>query len=326
MERAERRTSGKRKRRSSQPKSLTPKSPTRSSTHLSPNQRISPRRKSRRVASSKGTSKASIKASSKASIKALKSRTRYVTSSKPQKEYTSMINSYIVNSLVLLLGYDDTRYDVLMYKLKNPKGFTYGNTFSYIEDKKEVKDYLENVLDKEKNGIVIFTATNPVSIKNLETHYQSFIIDNPQKKLFIIDPAYFMDTELEAYHRKITKDVILPHYESLGFEPIYIDNYCQLTSRDVYCQTWSLILLIKILNKGLNRIPKDLYKEFTTQEKKSELYHFFSDIIKNLPNVCKRLKEIYKELIQSVEGENKKILEKINICEYFLNVFTEKNI
>jgi hypothetical protein len=111
---------------------------------------------------------------------------------------------------------------------------------------------------------------------------------------------------------------------------IYVYNYCQLSTKDIYCQTWTLITLLQELfeQKGLQFIktqttkkkkrkgnltisfrstktqkkPKGFLKNLSFYDKKRILKDFFVRILKD-KSICKQFKEIYNQSIQSEINE-----------------------
>jgi hypothetical protein len=226
-----------------------------------------------------------------------------------------------------------------------------GTTFSYLE--KEDQPILEKYLETlPENKISLFTASNFVDqlIKKEkeelkqeeleqeeleqeepeqeepETHFQSYIYDPLDKKLYVLDPAKSFGEESQ---RQITNQVIVPYFLSkrnlTQQDIILVPNYCQVSNRDVFCQTWSLILLIQTINKKegntfISDLPKTPKKKTiitaskkqkrepgflrnkTTEEKRIILKNFFVQILED-KKICKKFKEIYEKSISSLKKE-----------------------
>jgi hypothetical protein len=249
------------------------------------------------------------------------------------EKQTKEISSWLVSSLRDLMTEENVRNKIMSKELKkiyDIKSFVFGKSYSYLEKKhqEEVEKYLSKL---SKNKISIFTASNYVDPKidpDLETHFQSFIYYPLQKKLYIIDPAIHFGT---VYQREIANQVIIPYFiQNYGLnekdDMIYVYNYCQLSTKDIYCQTWTLITLLQELfeQKGLQFIktqttkkkkrkgnltisfrstktqknPKGFLKNLSFYDKKRILKDFFVRILKD-KSICKQFKEIYNESIQS---------------------------
>ena len=127
----------------------------------------------------------------------------------------------------------------------------------------------------------------------------------------VIDPAMIFD----VYASKITDNVVMPYYKEKGYEVEKLKNFCQQSSDDVYCQTWTLITLIEELNEGAH----DFLKDTTLEERKKFLVEFFKAIIL-VPNICQRLKEIYKKNVSN--NIIYPFLIEINPCEYVEKYFS----
>ena len=241
------------------------------------------------------------------------------------------IASWLTYSLRELMTYDDIRNSILRKYLVRLDLYHLGSTFSYLE--KEDQPILEKYLETlPENKISLFTASNFVDplIKEEkeepETHFQSYIYDPLDKKLYVLDPAKSFGEESQ---RQITNQIIVPYFLSkrnlTQQDIILVPNYCQVSNRDVFCQTWSLILLIQTINKKegntfISDLPKTPKKKTiitpskkqkrepgflrnkTTEEKRIILKNFFVQILED-KKICKKFKEIYEKSISSLKKE-----------------------
>lgn len=243
------------------------------------------------------------------------------------------ISSWITFALRSLMTYGDIRNRILTQQLEKTNKldiFDLGETFPYLEkkDKPEVEEYLSQL---SKDKISIFTASNfvdPSDNKDLETHFQSFIYHPIQKKLYIIDPALHFGSE---YQREIANQVIIPYFiKNYGLNEKndikLVSNYCQMSTRDVFCQTWTLILLLREISKNNISIflkikpvkvsrkttithPKKkrrrigFLRNLTLNNKRMILKDFFVEILKD-QTICKKFKKIYNESIDVEKGEH----------------------
>jgi hypothetical protein len=141
--------------------------------------------------------------------KTMKSRRQMIV----DEEYREAAVSWVLHSVKDVLGMEDNRKEVIKrfipdipnedhirtfdaeVKYKKGKGKTKGDKQQYdtnYESKlKEIRDYCTEIMQLEK--YVVFTATNIEEYqeygKDSETHYQTFIVDNIKKVLYVIDPA-----------------------------------------------------------------------------------------------------------------------------------------
>jgi hypothetical protein len=214
--------------------------------------------------------------------------------------------SWLLHSIKILLGDESIRrYIILKYnpelKYKNHiKTFDAfikpGKTREHKH--KEIKKYLQAISILKKDNVV-FTATNvQQDEEDIETHFQSFIVDNNNKKVYGIDPAYNKNEEdfIGIYYAEILHDVIKPFFENkqYAFHLVRLSRPAQTTTDDVFCQSWSLLILLKIMkNKDYE---KDV--EIHIPSKKLDKYHmlleFYKQIFIDMPELLDNLKAEYE--------------------------------
>ena len=240
--------------------------------------------------------------------------------------------SWLLHSIKILLGDESIRryiiikkFPKLKHKLKkdirtfNPfvrKGKTRQDKF------KEIENYLEYII-KLKKDIVVFTATNiQQNDEDNETHFQTFIVDNNNKKAYVIDPAYDKNEDefIGIYYAEVTHEVIKPFLESKGYKLQFIplSRPAQSTTNDVFCQTWSLLILLDLLKTKKYEDPHMEYKIPTTELKCYEMIlDFYKDIfIDSMPELLENLQEEYNGSINDNDEteEQKEKLLKIDVA------------
>lgn len=240
--------------------------------------------------------------------------------------------SWLLHSIKILLGDESIRRYIIVEKFphlkhKLKKDIRTFNPFvkkrKTRQDKfKEIETYLEYIINL-KNDNVVFTATNvQQNNEDNETHFQTFIVDNDNKKAYAIDPAYDKDEEnfIGIYYAEITHEVIKPFLESKGydFKFIPLSRPAQSTTNDVFCQTWSLIILLDLLKTKNYQDPNMEYKIPTTELKCYEMIlDFYKDIfLDSMPELLENLQEEYHGSINEnydTEEEKEKLL-KIDVA------------
>jgi hypothetical protein len=227
--------------------------------------------------------------------------------------------SWLLHSLKILLGDEGIRrYIILHYypKLKHDLVKDIRTFDAFVkkgttrEDKNnEIRKYLKYAI-KLKKDIVVFTATNVQQHdKDIETHFQSFIIDNNKKNIYIIDPAFNKNGErfVGIYYAEVTHEVIKPFFEENGYEVnfVHLSKPAQTTTDDVFCQSWSLLILLNLLDN--KNYEKNV--EFTIPSKKIDKYNmlleFYKTVFNHMPDLRANLKEEYEGSIND-SGFNKK--------------------
>jgi hypothetical protein len=240
--------------------------------------------------------------------------------------------SWLLHSIKILLGDESIRRYIIVEKFPHLKHKlkkdirTFGpfvKKRKTREDKfKEIETYLEYIINL-KNDNVVFTATNvQKNVDDNETHYQSFIVDNINKKAYAIDPAYNKNEEnfIGIYYAEITHEVIKPFLESKGydFKFIPLSRPAQSTTNDVFCQTWSLLILLDLLKTKKYEDPNMEYKIPSTQLNCYEMIlEFYKDIfLDSMPELLENLQEEYNGSINEnyyTEEEKEKFL-KIDVA------------
>ena len=239
--------------------------------------------------------------------------------------------SWLLHSIKILLGDEGIRrYIILNFNptLKN-KSIKDLRTFDAFIKKgktradknKEIENYLKHAI--KLKGIVVFTATNVQQDDNdIETHFQSYIIDNKNKKIYVIDPAFNKNGErfVGIYYAEVTHEVIKPFLEAKGYEVnfVHLTKPAQTTTDDVFCQSWSLLILLNLLDD--NNYEKNV--EFNIPSKKIEKYNmlltFYKTIFNHMPELRENLKFEYNGSIIDARFSQEEETELLNINTYEL--------
>jgi hypothetical protein len=224
--------------------------------------------------------------------------------------------SWLLHSIKILLGDEDIRRYIILQKFPNLKHKFKKDirTFDpFVKKRKtrqdkhnEIEKYLEHIITL--TDIVVFTATNvQQNDKDNETHYQSFIVDNDNKIAYVIDPAFDKNDDkfIGIYYAEITHDVIKPFLESNGYTVkfIHLERPAQSTTNDVFCQSWSLLILLEILE---NNKYQDNNLEFKIPKTKVARYKKILDFYKN---IFESMSELQANLQEEYNGS-------INDCNY----------
>ena len=228
----------------------------------------------------------------------------------------SVACSWILYAMREMMGMEHVRKLIIKTLFPNIKNSRKLRTFDafqqydhppYDDKAVEILDYCLSIIDKKK--YVVFTASNiQKNSKDDETHYQSFIVDNKRKKLYIIDPSYNPNTPsgYGIYEPEIAIDVIMPFFKLRKYETNFIKmtNPAQTDTNDVFCQSWSLYITLEVLNMKWNKsgelivpIPKSQKAKYNT------LLKFYHKILKKVPEICKELNQLYCNIIEENYSE-----------------------
>ena len=227
-----------------------------------------------------------------------------------------------------VMGLSDIRNLVLKTALvkadvdtEDAEAIEFGPTFGYdtnLKKKKtEILEYLQHVV-RESNFTVkftIFTMSNFQEYDN-ETHYQGFIADNEHKHMYIMDPAMTKEGP-GIYTPIISLELVIPFLETSGWTWAFVvgSKAFQTDTGDVFCQSWSLWMMKKVLmdlvvkrREKIRKISQIMVP--TNPEKKFEILVRFYKECSQIPEFCRVLQEVYNELIKTrkeiVDGVDKK--------------------
>lgn len=206
--------------------------------------------------------------------------------------------SWLIEAMKNVLGYEDIRQKIIKHFVPNIENLEHMRTFDafqqyntepYLDKTLEIIEYCENViLDENIKGKIIMTASNiQQSVDDIQTHYQTFIINKENKHVYAVDPA-FKKKGKGIYDPTISKKVVFPIFRSHGYtcEFVPLSQPAQTNKNDVFCQTWSLLIAVKVIEQ---------YGDFDCIEipsirEKAQKYQMLLDFYKRLLNDCPSIK------------------------------------
>jgi hypothetical protein len=202
--------------------------------------------------------------------------------------YRETAISWTLHAMKSMLGIKSVRNKVLKHFYPAIKNLSKANTFDAFDPAENIIKYVESIMTIDP--YVVFTATNMAEAVDVpETHYQTFYVDNINKQVFAIDPAR-KNGEDGIYTPFVSLDLLKPLFEKHGYTFTFIEmtNPAQSSIRDVFCQSWSLYILLDILQKGVHKvkIPKPQLERY------SVLLNFYKEILQ-IPTLVQTLKKEY---------------------------------
>jgi hypothetical protein len=224
--------------------------------------------------------------------------------------------SWALEAMKTVLGYEDIRNMIIEYhfpQIENPQEMRTFDAFQqfenppFIDKAMEITDYCEGIIEDDGvTGIIVMTAANiQVSEYDNLTHYQSFIIDKDAKTVSAIDPAAKANG-VGIYEAAISETIVFPIFRSHDYDCKFINlsHPAQTNKGDVFCQTWTLVILLKALEKiykknnekrfiGIIHIPAPRPKI----NKYRMLLEFFKSILENVPEVGEAVTIEYLEVV-----------------------------
>jgi hypothetical protein len=202
--------------------------------------------------------------------------------------YRETANSWALHAMKSMLGIKSVRNKVLKHFYPMIKNLTKAETFDAFDPVEKIVKYVEGIMSVEH--YVVFTATNMAELVAVpETHYQTFYVDNINKQVFAVDPARKNGKD-GIYTPYVSNDLLRPLFEKHGYAFTFIEmtNPAQSSIRDVFCQSWSLYILLDILQKGVHKvkIPKQQLERYGV------LLKFYKEILQ-IPKLAQTLKKEY---------------------------------
>lgn len=226
--------------------------------------------------------------------------------------------SWALEAMKTVLGYEDIRNMILEHyfpQIENPHEMRTFDAFQqfenppFIDKAMEITDYCEEIIEDDGvTGIIVMTAANiQLSEDDNLTHYQSFIIDKDAKTVYAIDPAA-KENGVGIYEAAISETIVFPIFRSHDYDCqfIQLSHPAQTNKGDVFCQTWTLVILLKALEKIYKKNNKkkfigviDIPGPRPKVKKYSMLLEFFKDILENVPEVGRELAMEYLEVVNA---------------------------
>ena len=183
-----------------------------------------------------------------------------------------------------------------------------GKTKTRDEKAQDIITYCEEQCACKKTPVFVFTATNIQEDEDdFDTHYQTFIVDKLAKKVSIIDPAYNINVESGEgiYMAQVAREVVIPYFEEKKYKSEFVSltNPAQDNEDEVYCQSWSLCILI-------HKLQNNNYKTNSSFEIPSDQYDKYDMILSFWKQVFTDMPELRETLWVEYEGEIKKNLSR----------------
>jgi len=239
--------------------------------------------------------------------------------------------SWLLHSIKILLGDESIRRYMILNLNPNFKNNSVKDlrTFDAFvkpgktrEDKnKEIETYLKRVI--KLKGIVVFTATNVQQHdKDMETHFQSYIIDNENKKIYVIDPAFNKNGErfVGIYYAEVTHEVIKPFFEEKKYEVkfVHLSKQAQTTTDDVFCQSWSLLILLSLLENKNYKTVMEVKIPTKKIDKYKMLLGFYQTMFNHMPDLRENLRTEYEGSIIEAKFSKEEETRLLNLNAYEL--------
>lgn len=268
----------------------------------------------------------------------------------------SVTTSWVLHAIKNTLGYEPVRQDILIHyfptlhrgnitKIRKAGYKNHVVTFDAFiepgktrEDKsKKIQKYLAEVV--KMSGVVVFTAANiQQNVDDFETHYQTFIVDNDNKKVYAIDPANDIRVVKTArskkilvsgqgiYYAEVAHHTVKPFFEEhtdYQFHMVPLSHPAQIIADDVFCQSWSLYILITLLANQAYLTTAQFYVPESQLDKYDTILGFYKKLAAEVPAFSEQLHKEYIDEINRCTSCNKTKLLKVNPEKWLLRMTKE---
>jgi len=232
-------------------------------------------------------------------------------------KYRQEAISWLLHSIKILFGDESIRrYIIVKYnpEIDNQAKKCLRTFNAFVQNGKTREDKTKQITKfcdemSKRHGIIVFTATNIQQDKlDMETHFQSYILNNNTKTLFVIDPAFDKTKEDQKgiYMAEVSNEVVIPFFQTLGYSNNFIElsSPAQICDGDVFCQSWSLLILLNKLRN--NEFLKDMSFDIPQHQidKYDMLLQFYKQIFTDLPELGDNLRTEYEAEIINTCGPN----------------------
>jgi hypothetical protein len=201
------------------------------------------------------------------------------------------VSSWILFTLRDTIATSAVRHIILKKFLTSIEGVSFGKDFNTPKEWATYEADLTKVLGE--SGIVLFTASNFPDDTTGETHFQTYLVNPSKKTLLMIDPARKPSGASGIYAAAASEKRIKPFFEKNEYSVDWIltESTCQSSSQDIFCQTWSLYLLIETFNTLLGDEPRP---KLPIPRNQMGRYALLLDFFKKcvaIPEVCDAFKK-----------------------------------
>ena len=218
--------------------------------------------------------------------------------------------SWALDAVKDVLGTQNTRNKIIKtffppiknaHHMKTFDAFQQYECMPFNDKENEILEYCEEIILLK--NYVVFTATNiQENEDDQETHYQTYIVDNTNKILYAIDPAINPKKKYGygIYKPMITYKTIQPFFEKNGYQFQYVKlmNPAQTLTEDVFCQSWTLYILLEVLASGVSTSSTlGILRQSSTASDRSKMDEILINIPKKQIDKYEILLNFYKQIL-----------------------------
>lgn len=229
----------------------------------------------------------------------------------PEKKTVLFAKKWALRTMRDVMGRKHVRKAILQQFVPNIKNLDHSETFDgfreaedpslYKNKESQILAYCEKI--RTIQPYVVFTASNILfddldehGKQDTQTHYQCFYVDNANQTLYVFDPSRTADGKEGIYEPQITKKTVGKFFRRKKYTVIYVrpTHPAQMYDSDVFCQTWSLYLLIQFFEHDCKKDAVLSVPE-TMVDKYAVIVDFYHKILDTIPSVKNELIWAYQE-------------------------------
>lgn len=210
-----------------------------------------------------------------------------------------VVVSWVLYALRMTMGLDNVRRMILRKEIKDNRMVEIGRTFGTEDTEADLIGYLDGIVRTHKKRYLLFTAMN-IPDEDMQTHYQAFVVDYRNRSLYMIDPARRVRGQQGIYCAYVSENTIAPFFRTHGFSTTWVktSHPCQTSIHDVFCQTWTLILQIHLMNHLLASSSDIIIPIPTSQMARyAILADFYKHCVSDIKGVCDEVATEYSDVI-----------------------------
>lgn len=229
----------------------------------------------------------------------------------PEKKIVLFAKKWALRTMRDVMGRKHVRKAILQQFVPNIENLEHSETFDgfresedpslYKNKESQILAYCEKI--RTIQPYVVFTASNILfddvdenGKQDTQTHYQCFYVDNANQTLYVFDPSRTADGKEGIYEPQITKKTVGKFFRNKKYKIVFVrpTHPAQMYDSDVFCQTWSLYLLIQFFKHDRKKdtvlhVPEKMVDKYAV------IIQFYHDILDTIPEVKNELIWAYQE-------------------------------
>lgn len=196
--------------------------------------------------------------------------------------------SWILYSIRETVGLTTVRNTILKKQIQSigkyaDDSIQYGKTFSSGDTYDDIYEMITDFEGSDKryliftsNGEIVQKRNKRMRCELIESHYVSFIVDKQEMTVTMIDPSR-KNRDIGIYNPYIGLQ-LRPYFKKMGYKVEWLEmtSPCQINHHDVFCQTWTMFLVLKWMKYG----PSKIFVSRDQSKKYEKLLKYFKKLLR----------------------------------------------